>query len=139
MNLGEKLKAANEARAQAISLAETRMREQEAAKFAKDNATITDRLKEIAADLEADILSDKTPSKIRLARNEPWNGYNWPSKTIKGVNEARTAFASHAHATALVSFFQWAEDNGLVGVFKYDWDGGGMESWHCATVEAPNA
>ena len=131
MNLGEKLKAANEARALEKRQAEVRKREQEAAKFAKDQKTIVDKIQEVIETLTSQIEAGVTVKAIRLPTSEPFNTYSWPNKTMVGTFDAM----NHPHYSAFQTFFEWAEENGMVGKFNYEWDGGGMASWFTATVE----
>lgn len=130
-NLGEKLKAANVARAEAANKAEIAKREADLAKFKADDATIRNEIERQIAIIEAAIEAGRTFKPEKFPKWEPFNTYGWPTKTMVGKFEAM----NHPHFHAFQAFFDWADENGLVGKFNYEWDGGGVESWFTATVE----
>ncbi len=131
MNLGEKLKAANDARALEKSQAEIRKREQEAAAYAADQKTIVAKIQLIIETLTSQIEAGITVKPIKIPTSRPFNTYSWPSNTMVGKFEV----LNHPHYTAFQAFFEWAEENGMVGKFNYEWDGGGVSSWFTASVE----
>ena len=136
MNLGEKLKAANEAREAEANAAAVRKREQDERKFREANNTILNELQNhingIVDDIDANHkVKDR---KIKSGLGDPWNSFKWPQRKIVGINDAQTAFSNHPHRDALLTFFKWADENGLVGIFEYQHDGGGMDSWYITKV-----
>ena len=55
-------------------------------------------------------------------------GYSW--------NEAKQHIDSpqHAYHAVWAEFKQWAQENDLDVAWCYEWDGGGVESWHTLTI-----
>ncbi|MNK29879.1 hypothetical protein D3C87_482820 [compost metagenome] len=129
--LGEKLKAANIARAEAANKAEIAKREADLAKFNADDTAVRNELTRIKTVIESAIVAGRTFKAEKFPKWEPFNTYGWPNKTMVGKFEAM----NHPHFHAFQEFFDWADENGLVGKFNYEWDGGGVESWFTVTVE----
>lgn len=129
--LGEKLKAANEVRAADISAAETRKREEERAKYERDKAKIEKILNDIKDCIVADIENGIKVKNRILPKDTPFNTYSWPNRNMTGKFDV----VSHAHFSSFQKFFDWADENGLVGLFNYEWDGGGIDSWFTVNVK----
>lgn len=129
--LGERLKEANEARALEKSKQEIHARESDRLKYEAERRTILAFLEGVKENLTADIMNGVTPKPVKIPDGEPFLTYSWGSKDSIGRFELRT----HKHYSALQLFFEWAEENGLVGKFCYCHDGVGINSWFVATVE----
>lgn len=126
MTLGEKLKAANEARAREKSQAEVRKRESDALKYNADTATILAFLEGCKERFIEAIESGVTPKRYKIPAGKPYDTYSWKGQDSKG----KFHVINHPHYNAFQSFFDWATENGLIGYFTYCHDGGGMDSWY---------
>lgn len=134
-SLGEKLRQQNEERDAAANATEQRKREESALKYNSDNSIIANRLKSIQADIVFKIANNQPIKAVKLPQPAPWNTYSFPRHQITGVKDAKISLAGHPHRNTLVTFFEWADENGMTGIFNYEWDGGGMDSWFTVTVE----
>ncbi|AGR48014.1 hypothetical protein PHIM7_295 [Sinorhizobium phage phiM7] len=131
MSLGDRLKSANEARAAEKSKQEIRARESDRMKYDAERRTILAFLEGIKENLTADIMNDVTPKPVKIPTGEPFNHYTWNGQDMIG----KFTMMNHKHYSAFQTFFDWADQNGLVGMFLYAHDGVGVSSWHIATVE----
>ena len=129
--LGEKLKANYAAANAAMTSAEARKRDQDRRLWDAEDKKVLAVIEEIKAKITNAIENDEPLKAVKLPKWEPFNVHGWPNKKMVGEFEVKT----HPHFTAIQSFFEWADANGLVGKFSYEHDGVGIESWFVATVE----
>lgn len=135
-NLGEMLKAANEARALEKSKAEIAKREADRKKYERDDAEVRRFLERCKESFIEAIETGVTPKSIKIPTSAPFDTYSWT--TEKGLYNANSkgtfVCTNHPHYSAFESFFTWADENGLIGRFDYEHDGMGMSSWYTVTV-----
>ena len=139
MNLGEKLQANWDAANAAMSDAEQRKINQDRRLWEANNKKVLAVIEEVVAKIVNAIEDGKPLKPVKLPKFEPFDVFKWKNHKIVGVEMAKAEFEKHPHNTALISFFEWADKNGLVGKYAYDHDGFGMESWYVATVEPKRA
>lgn len=130
-NLGEKLKANFERANAAILSAEARKRDQDRRVWEANNKKILAEFEGIQAKIVNAIENDEPLKPIKLSKWEPLKTNSWPQIKMVGKFEV----VSHPHYTAIQRFFEWADENGLVGIFNYNHDGCGIESWVEVTVK----
>jgi len=129
MNLGDKLKAANEARALEKSTAEIRAREENRQKYEANARIIRNFITAAIETISGNIENGITVKAVTIPDGDPFNTYKWKGDMIDGFSDTY-----HPNYSSLQAFFDWASENGLIGKFQYQHDGVGIKSWYVATV-----
>ena len=139
--LGERLKA-REAREEADKMAKLdRESRQRGEKAMADLRAVQQYFDSAREDITEDISNDLPVREITLGkRGDDSAGvasilqtYSWnynihqPGRSIE--------YPQHAYYAVWEGFQQWANAEGLEVKFTYDYDGGGIESWHVLKVK----
>jgi len=128
-SLGEKLKANEQMRQAAAKAAIENRQLQEARMKELDAQNIVAFIVRAQEHITMAIENNRRIKGVKVPSGRPWNTFGWRADEIRGVEDG------HPFEAELDKFFEWANENGLVGKFVQQHDGMGMDSWYVATVE----
>lgn len=130
-NLGAKLRANIDAKAEAERKAKEAAEAAERERFRRKDDDIHNALHNIMRQFEMDINAGKVIKPIKLPKHVDNLDMKWNNRSHVGT----FGDLEHPHFGTIQQFFAWAENNGMVGKFIDAHDGMGMESWVEVTVE----